>query len=168
MTPEFYDILNKGKYDPSFNVLVNEFAKATGQSKDSISKYFAELSDNVKGVVSPNQSTPTRTTQAEHSRKWKDIPHAIKIGKDIVPLVEYKPFEYARRLAETGASRIGVAKVFGQEIDNTSIVNQLKRTNSFRGRKSNSFSSSNKGSKWNSCRGTCFVCWNGIKSNKSL
>jgi len=127
MTPEFYDILNKGKYNQDFKIMVNDFATSTGQPKESITKYFSELSDNVKGVVSPNQSTPTRTTQAEHSRKWKDIPHAIKDSNgNIVPLVEYKPFEYARRLAETGASRIGVAKVFGQEIDNTSIVNQLK------------------------------------------
>ena len=127
MTPEFYDILNKGKYNQDFKIMVNDFATSTGQPKESITKYFSELSDNVKGVVSPNQSTPTRTTQAEHSRKWKDIPHAIKDSNgNIVPLVEYKPFEYAKRLAETGASRIGVAKVFGQEIDNTSIVNQLK------------------------------------------
>jgi len=127
MTPEFYDLLNKGKYNQDFKIMINDFAISTGQSKESISNYFSELSDNVKGVVSPNQSTPTRTTQAEHSRKWKDIPHAIKDSNGkIVPIVEYKPFEYARRLAETGASRIGVAKVFGQEIDNTSIVNQLK------------------------------------------
>lgn len=127
MTPEFYDLLNKGKYNQDFKIMINDFATATGQSKEAISNYFSEMSDNVKGVVSPNQSTPTRTTQAEHSRKWKDIPHAIKDSNGkIVPIVEYKPFEYARRLAETGSSRIAVTKFFGQEIDKTSIVNQLK------------------------------------------
>jgi len=126
MTPEFYDLLNRGKYSPEFDLLINEFSKTTGQSKESIAEYFSELSDNVKGEVSLNQSTPTRTTQAEHSRKWKDIPHAIKINGDIVPIVEYRPFEYSRRLAETGSNRISVVKVFGQEIDKSSIINQLK------------------------------------------
>ena len=70
--------------------------------------------------------SPTRTTQAEHSRKWKYIPHAINIDGELVPIVEYRPYEYAKRLAETGSSRVGVAKTFGQEVDNTSIVNKMK------------------------------------------
>jgi len=124
MSGEFYRILDTGTGSTEFNTLVNEFAKATNHSPENIKKYFAELKDNMTGDT---PETATRTTQAEHSRKWKQIPHAIKLNGELIPLVEYRPYEYARRLADTGESRIGVAKVFGQELANTSIVNKIKK-----------------------------------------
>jgi hypothetical protein len=124
MSGEFYRILDTGTGSTEFNTLVNEFAKATGHSPENIKKYFAELRDNMSGDQS---GSPTRTTQAEHSRQWKQIPHAIKLNGELIPLVEYRPYEYARRLADTGESRIGVATVFGQELANTSIVNKIKK-----------------------------------------
>ena len=126
ITGEFYRILQKGEYHPHFKLLVNEFSKATGQSPDVVTEYFGEIAQNIKGVTDIGSSLPTRTTQAEHSRKWKNIPHAVTIKGEVVPIIEYRPFEYARRLAETGESRVGVAKVFGQEVDKTSIVNEMK------------------------------------------
>ncbi len=124
MSSEFYRILDKGIGSQEFNILVNEFAKASGVSNENVKKYFSELKDNMS---SDSPESATRTTQAEHSRKWKNIPHAIKVNGELVPLVEYRPYEYARRLADTGESRIGVARVFGQELANTSIVNKLKK-----------------------------------------
>lgn len=124
MSGEFFRILNKGTGSPEFNTMVDAFAKATGYSHADVKKYFAELKENITGDT---PTTATRTTQAEHSRKWKNIPHAIIIEGELIPLVEYRPYDYAKRLAETGESRIGVAAVFGQELANTSIVNQLKR-----------------------------------------
>ena len=124
MSPEFYRILDKGIGSQEFNILVNEFAKASGLPNQNILKEFKSLQDNMK---SDAPESATRTTQAEHSRKWKNIPHAIKVNGELIPLVEYRPYEYARRLADTGASRIGVARVFGQELANTSIVNKLKK-----------------------------------------
>lgn len=124
MSSEFYRILDKGVGSQEFNILVNEFAKASGVSNENVKKYFSELKDNMS---SNSPESATRTTQAEHSRKWKNIPHAIKVNGELIPLVEYRPYEYARRLADTGESRIGVARVFGQELANTSIVNKLKK-----------------------------------------
>ena len=122
MTGDFYRILELGEGHNSFKKLVRNFSEATGQSQEAVKEYFSELSQNIKGVTNAGEQLPTRTTQAEHSRKWKDIPHAIKIGKDIVPIVEYRIYEYAKRLAETGSSRVGVATTFGQEIAGTSII----------------------------------------------
>jgi len=126
MTGDFYRILERGESSSDFKKLVRKFEDATGQSEQSVREYFAELSQNIKGSDFVGNQLPTRTTQAEHSRKWKNIPHAIKIGNDVVPLVEYRPYEYAKRLAETGASRVGVATTFGQEIAGTSIINEMK------------------------------------------
>jgi len=124
MSGEFFRILEKGTGSVEFNTLVNEFAKASGNSPENTKKYFQELKDNIAGET---PESPTRTTQAEHSRKWSQIPHAIKIKGELIPLIEYRPYEYARRLADTGESRIGVARVFGQELANTSIVNAIKK-----------------------------------------
>jgi hypothetical protein len=124
MTGDFYRLLETGQYSPEFKQLVSEFSKATGHSKENVEKYFGELQVNIKG---DNPETMTRTTQAEHSRKWKNIPHAIKVNGEIIPIVEYRPYEYAKRLADTGESRIGIANIFGQELAGTSIVNQAKK-----------------------------------------
>jgi hypothetical protein len=124
MSGEFFRILEKGIGSVEFNTLVNEFAKASGNSPENTKKYFQELKDNIAGET---PESPTRTTQAEHSRKWSQIPHAIKIKGELIPLIEYRPYEYARRLADTGESRIGVARVFGQELANTSIINTIKK-----------------------------------------
>ena len=127
MTGDFYRIIKKGVASPEFKKLVEEFQKSSGQSPESIREYFSELSANMSGIrTTAGELSPTRTTQAEHSRKWKNIPHAIEINGRLVPIVEYRPYEYATRLAETGSSRIGVAKTFGQELNNTSIINEIK------------------------------------------
>ena len=132
MSGEFYTIIQRGPSTNEFNTLVSEFAKANGAPEKQVRDYFNEFRDNftgsggltLQGGVPANR--PTRTTQAEHSRKWKHIPHAIKVGKDLIPIVEHRPFEYARRLAETGSSRVGVTKVFGQELAGTSTINKIK------------------------------------------
>lgn len=123
MSGEFYRILEKGVGSVEFNTMVKEFVKATGLSESEVQSYFSEMQSNIRG---DNPDTPTRTTQAEHSRKWKNIPHAIKVGNELIPLIEYRPYEYARRLADTGESRIGVASVFGQELAGTSVIKQIK------------------------------------------
>lgn len=123
MSGEFYRILEKGVGSVEFNTMVKEFVKATGLSEAEVQSYFSEMQSNIRG---DNPETPTRTTQAEHSRKWKNIPHAIKVGNELIPLIEYRPYEYARRLADTGESRIGVASVFGQELAGTSVIKQIK------------------------------------------
>lgn len=122
MSTEFYRILENGGVE--YNALVDAFSKASGQSETNVRKYFNELQQS---IVGGSPQTATRTTQAEHSRKWKNIPHAIKIGGELIPLVEYRPFEYARRLGETGASRVAVAKVFGQENAGTSVIPEMKK-----------------------------------------
>jgi len=124
MSNEFYAILGKGSGSKEFTEMVSKFAQATGSPEANVREYFKEFTDNISGKSTEN---PTRTTQVEHSRKWKHIPHAIEVGRDIIPLVEYRPYEYAQRLAETGAARVGVATVFGQEINNTSTVNKFKK-----------------------------------------
>ena len=124
MSNEFYAILGKGSGSKEFTEMVSKFAQATGSPEANVREYFKEFTDNISGKSTEN---PTRTTQVEHSRKWKHIPHAIEVGGDIIPLVEYRPYEYAQRLAETGAARVGVATVFGQEINNTSTVNKFKK-----------------------------------------
>ena len=123
MSGEFYRILEKGVGSVEFNKMVQEFVKATGLSEAEVQSYFSEMQSNIRG---DSPETPTRTTQAEHSRKWKNIPHAIKVGNELIPLIEYRPYEYARRLADTGESRIGVASVFGQELAGTSVIKQIK------------------------------------------
>ena len=123
MSGEFYRILEKGVGSVEFNTMVKEFVKATGLSEAEVQSYFSEMQSNIRG---DSPETPTRTTQAEHSRKWKNIPHAIKVGNELIPLIEYRPYEYARRLADTGESRIGVASVFGQELAGTSVIKQIK------------------------------------------
>lgn len=123
MSGEFYRILEKGVGSVEFNTMVKEFVKATGLSEAEVQSYFSEMQSNIRG---DSPETPTRTTQAEHSRKWKNIPHAIKVGGELIPLIEYRPYEYARRLADTGESRIGVASVFGQELAGTSVIKQIK------------------------------------------
>ena len=123
MSGEFYRILETGVGSVEFNTMVKEFVKATGLSEAEVQSYFSEMQSNIRG---DSPETPTRTTQAEHSRKWKNIPHAIKVGNELIPLIEYRPFEYARRLADTGESRIGVASVFGQELAGTSVIKQIK------------------------------------------
>lgn len=122
MSTEFYRILENGGVE--YNALVDAFSKASGQSETNVRKYFNELQQS---IVGGSPQTATRTTQAEHSRKWKNIPHAIKIGGELIPLVEYRPFEYARRLGETGSSRVAVAKVFGQENAGTSVIPEMKK-----------------------------------------
>jgi len=124
MSNEFYAILGKGAGSKEFTEMVSKFAQATGSPETSVREYFKEFTDNISGKSTEN---PTRTTQVEHSRKWKHIPHAIEVGGDIIPLVEYRPYEYAQRLAETGAARVGVATTFGQEINNTSTVDKFKK-----------------------------------------
>jgi len=134
MSGEFYTIIQRGPNTKSneYNILVSEFAKANGATEKQVRDYFNEFRDNFTGSGGLTlqggvpASRPTRTTQAEHSRKWKHIPQAIKVGKDLIPIVEYRPFEYARRLVETGSSRVGVAKVFGQELAGTSTINKIK------------------------------------------
>jgi len=123
MSGEFYRILETGVGSVEFNTMVKEFVKATGLSEAEVQSYFSEMQSNIRG---DSPETPTRTTQAEHSRKWKNIPHAIKVGNELIPLIEYRPYEYARRLADTGESRIGVASVFGQELAGTSVIKQIK------------------------------------------
>ncbi len=124
MSNEFYAILGKGSGSKEFTEMVSKFAQATGSPEANVREYFKEFTDNISGKSTEN---PTRTTQVEHSRKWKHIPHAIEVGGDIIPLVEYRPYEYAQRLAETGAARVGVATTFGQEINNTSTVDKFKK-----------------------------------------
>ena len=124
MSNEFYAILGKGAGSKEFTEMVSKFAQATGSPETNVREYFKEFTDNISGKSTEN---PTRTTQVEHSRKWKHIPHAIEVGGDIIPLVEYRPYEYAQRLAETGAARVGVATTFGQEINNTSTVDKFKK-----------------------------------------
>ena len=124
MSGEFYRILEKGVGSPEFTELVRKWSQATGAPEKNIREDFKEFTDNISGKSTEN---PTRTTQVEHTRKWKNIPHAIKIGKEIIPLVEYRPFEYAERIAETGAARVGIVNVFGQELNNTSTVNKFKQ-----------------------------------------
>ena len=124
MTGEFYRIMEKGSGTNEFNKLIIETAKATGVSEASVKEYYSEFKDNFSGDIS---NSPTRTTQIEHSRKWKNIPHALIINGDVIPLVEYKPFEYIRALQETGAARVGVASVFGQELAGTSKIQEIKQ-----------------------------------------
>jgi|21_taG_2_1085346.scaffolds.fasta_scaffold02994_3 hypothetical protein len=124
MSGEFYRILEKGVGAPEFTELVKKFSQATGAPEKNIREDFKEFTDNISGVSTQN---PTRTTQVEHTRKWKNIPHAIEMGGEIIPLVEYRPFEYAQRIAETGAARVGIVNVFGQELNNTSTVNKFKQ-----------------------------------------
>jgi len=124
MSNEFYAILGKGAGSKEFTEMVSKFAQATGSPEANVREYFKEFTDNISGKSTEN---PTRTTQVEHSRKWKHIPHAIEVGGDLIPLVEYRPYEYAQRLAETGAARVGVATTFGQEINNTSTVDKFKK-----------------------------------------
>ena len=124
MTPEFYRIMEKGAGTREFNELIIKTAQATGATEASVKEYYSEFKDNFSGDIS---SSPTRTTQVEHSRKWKNIPHALLIGKDYIPLVEYRPFEYIRALQETGAARVGVASVFGQELAGTSKIQGIKQ-----------------------------------------
>ena len=131
MSGEFYSIIEKGPGSTEFNILVSEYAKSSGATKKQIMDYFEDFRATYTGeggLLSGGvpSTTATRTTQAEHSRKWKHIPHAIRVGKDIVPIVEYRPFEYSRRLVETGSSRVGVAKVFGQELAGTSTIKKIK------------------------------------------
>ena len=123
MSNEFYAILGKGSGSAEFTEMVSKFHQASGVPEKNVREFFKEFTDNISGKSTEN---PTRTTQVEHSRKWKHIPHAIEVNGDIIPLVEYRPFEYAQRLAETGAARVGVATIFGQEINNTSTVNKFK------------------------------------------
>ena len=124
MSNEFYAILGKGAGSKEFTEMVSKFEQATGSPEANVREYFKEFTDNISGKSTEN---PTRTTQVEHSRKWKHIPHAIEVGGDLIPLVEYRPYEYAQRLAETGAARVGVATTFGQEINNTSTVDKFKK-----------------------------------------
>jgi len=124
MSNEFYAILGKGVGSKEFTEMTAKFAQATGAPEKNVREYFKEFTDNISGKSTEN---PTRTTQVEHSRKWKNIPHAIEVNGEIIPLVEYRPYEYAQRIAETGAARIGVASVFGQELNNTSTVNKFKQ-----------------------------------------
>ena len=124
MTPEFYRIMEKGAGTKEFNELIIETAKATGATEASVKEYYSEFKDNFSGDIS---SSPTRTTQVEHSRKWKNIPHALIINGEAIPLVEYRPFEYIRALQETGAARVGVASVFGQELAGTSKIQEIKQ-----------------------------------------
>ena len=124
MSNEFYAILGKGVGSKEFTEMTSKFAQATGAPEKNVREYFKEFTDNISGKSTEN---PTRTTQVEHSRKWKNIPHAIEVNGEIIPLVEYRPYEYAQRIAETGAARIGVASVFGQELNNTSTVNKFKQ-----------------------------------------
>tara|TARA_A100001391_G_scaffold44130_1_gene25702 strand:- start:408 stop:5579 length:5172 start_codon:yes stop_codon:yes gene_type:complete len=123
MSNDFYRILELGSGSTEFNTMVSDFAKANATPVESVSKYFTEFTRNLNG---DSPESPTRTTQAEHSRYWKQIPHAIKVNGETIPLVEYRPFEYAQRLVETGANRIGVVRTFGQELNNTSIINEMK------------------------------------------
>ena len=124
MSNEFYAILGQGVGSKAFTEMTNKFAQATGAPEKNVREYFKEFTDNISGKSTEN---PTRTTQVEHSRKWKNIPHAIEVEGRLIPLVEYRPYEYAQRIAETGAARIGVASVFGQELNNTSTVNKFKQ-----------------------------------------
>ena len=124
MSNEFYAILGEGVGSKAFTEMTNKFAQATGAPEKNVREYFKEFTDNISGKSTEN---PTRTTQVEHSRKWKNIPHAIEVEGRLIPLVEYRPYEYAQRIAETGAARIGVASVFGQELNNTSTVNKFKQ-----------------------------------------
>jgi len=124
MSGEFYRILEKGVGAPEFTELVKKFSQATGAPEKNIREDFKEFTDNISGVSTQN---PTRTTQVEHTRKWKNIPHAIEMNGEIIPLIEYRPFEYSQRIAETGAARVGIVNVFGQELNNTSTVNKFKQ-----------------------------------------
>ena len=128
MSPEFYNILELPTNHPHFRILIKEWAKANpGNSYEDIKAYFESQAKNFKGERGKAEAGyPTRTTQAEHSRIWTNIPHAIKIGNLVVPMVEYRPFQYVNRLSQTGSARVGVVKTFGQELNNTSVVEKLK------------------------------------------
>ena len=128
MSPEFYSILELPVSHPHFKILIKEWAKANpGNSYEDVKTYFESQAKNFKGERGQGEAGyPTRTTQAEHSRIWSNVPHAIKIEGEVVPMVEYRPFQYISRLAETGSARIGVVKTFGQELNNTSVVEDLK------------------------------------------
>tara|TARA_R100001440_G_scaffold11653_1_gene20668 strand:- start:1064 stop:6211 length:5148 start_codon:yes stop_codon:yes gene_type:complete len=128
MSPEFYSILELPVSHPHFKILIKEWAKANpGNSYEDIKAYFESQAKNFKGERGQGEAGyPTRTTQAEHSRIWSNVPHAIKIEGEVVPMVEHRPFQYISRLAETGSARIGVVKTFGQELNNTSVVEDLK------------------------------------------
>ena len=123
MSPQFYSIIESGQSHPNWNHLVNAFSKATGTKKSVINKYFTDFRSSLIGDM-PDKSV--RPVQAEFSREWKHIPHAIQVKGDFIPIVEYRPYEYVSRLAETGEARVGVAKIFGQEVDKTSVINKMK------------------------------------------
>lgn len=117
MSPEFYDIIDRGTSHHLYERTVRSFSQASGVKQETIRKRFTELRDALNGE-GPQASE--RAAHAEFGRLLESIPHFIRDGsgrsKRWIPMVETNPFRYATRLVELGSARVGFIRHYGQSM----------------------------------------------------
>lgn len=122
-SPEMHDIWIKGKSHPAWNPAIDAFAKASRVNRGVVEKMFDEMHDT---FVGESPESAYKRTQAEFVRQLPRVPSAIKVNDGVVPILESNPFRYGQRLAEDGASRVGVVRNFGQEIGPNNLIDRLR------------------------------------------
>lgn len=124
MTPEFFDLVERGQNSKSYQAMVDAFADTSGASREQVESIF----ENMRGDMLEEgpQATAARS-QAEFMRQFPEIPDVLYVNNRAIPLTETSLYDYARTLADRGAARIGVVRAFGQDIGDEAPVAALRQ-----------------------------------------
>jgi hypothetical protein len=124
-TAEGMDVILKGPESPAWKPLVRGIAEMNGTSPEAVEKVLRERR---KTMVEGGPESADAEAHAEHFRMWQRFPAAVKTPNgSVVPILETNPYTYTKRLAETGAARMGVIEAFGQDIGAERPFDALRR-----------------------------------------
>lgn len=110
---EGMDVIRKGPGTPAWEALERGISEMNNIPVEKVREVLESRREAMSGSGVESADVESH---AEHFRMWQRFPAAVRIGKRVVPILETNPYNYARRLAQGGAARMGVIEAFGQDI----------------------------------------------------
>lgn len=123
MTPEFSEIIQAGPRSKAWRPTIEAFADLNNVPVPEVEAYFNSRHKEANGEGPEGAS---KRAQAEFKRGFDRVPVVVRVGGENFRLFETNPATYFRRLAEAGASRLGVVKAFGQDTGTQNPVSDLR------------------------------------------
>lgn len=123
MTPEFSEIIQAGPRSKAWRPTIEAFADLNNVPVSEVEAYFNSRHKEANGEGPEGAS---KRAQAEFKRGFDRVPVVVRVGGENFRLFETNPATYFRRLAEAGASRLGVVKAFGQDTGTQNPVSDLR------------------------------------------
>lgn len=126
MAPAMLDVVSRGRGSPGWKPLIDAFAEVNpGVPRVEIEKHFLERHESVNN---DGPDALVRQQQAEFKREWARVPAFAKVDGEWVPMFESRMYEYAKKLAERGAARVGFLREFGADQDRQGKILERLRT----------------------------------------